>query len=213
MLICENGRPRSAAFRFKATGSGHTKRKGRWKHGRGLCHRDASHHQGISGHQGERRRDAPAAPRRDPRAAGRKRRGQIDADERALRNVSAGKRHDQKGRARGQNQRSQRRHRAAYRHGASALQADRRLYRAGQHHTGRGGHAHGLPPEEAGARQGEGALRALRPGRRFGREGRGYHRGYAAARRDPQDALSRQRGADLRRADRRAYPAGDRRAD
>ena len=48
-----------------------------------------------------------------------------------------------------------------------------------------------LPAEKGSAEEGRGALQAVRPARGPGRQGGGYHRRYAAARRDPEDAVPR----------------------
>ena len=66
---------------------------------------------------------------------------------------------------------------------------------------------------DAAQRAGPRNLRALRLRRQPRRAGRGPAGGRAAARRDHQGAVARRQGAGLRRADRRADPAGDRRAD
>ena len=176
----------------------------------GIHHRDAPHHQGVSGHHRQRRHNPAAQAGRDPRPAGRERRGQEHAHERAVRPLPAGAGHHQEERRGGQDKGPQRRHGAAHRHGPPALQAGRRVHGAGQHHPRRGDDEAGLHPEEGGPQARGGALRALRPQGRPRRQGRGHHRRYAAARRDTQDALPRQRDTHIRRADRRPHPAGDR---
>ena len=97
------------------------------------------------------------------------------------------------------------------RDGPPALHARRRLHRGGEPGPGRrparpAEHAAG-PPDRARA------LGALPPRRRPRRPRRGPARRGPAAGRDPQGPGQRRPLPDLRRADRGAHPAGDRRAD
>ena len=79
----------------------------------------------------------------------------------------------------------------------------------GHEQTGFGGRAQRRRRPRPGARD----LGAVRLRRRPGRAGRGPAGRRPAAGRDHQGAVPRREGARLRRADRRAHPAGDRRAD
>ena len=87
------------------------------------------------------------------------------------------------------------------------------LLGAGQHHHGRRAYEIRLSAEEGRPRKGAGPQREVWSARGSRRTDRGYHRGYAAAHRDPEDALPGQRDPDLRRTHRSADPAGDRRTD
>ena len=77
----------------------------------------------------------------------------------------------------------------------------------------RADHEGWLPAQGRGPQEGARALGEIRPAGRSGRDHRGHHRRHAAAHRDSQDALPRQRDPHLRRADGGAHAAGDRRAD
>ena len=159
------------------------------RYGSGKRHRDAPHHEGVPRHHRQRRHHITASQGRDPCPAGGERRGQVHADERIVRPVPAGGRNDQEGWQGSEDRRPQRRHGPGHRHGPSAFQAHRRVHRAGQHHLGCGDHQGGLFAKKAGSGQGGGPVPALRPEGGSGRQGGGHHRGDAAARGDPQDAV------------------------
>ena len=92
---------------------------------RGARARAPRHHQALRRAVGQRRRRPPAAARRDPRPAGRERRGQVDVDERPLRDAPARRGRDPASTAsRSTIELAARRHRAGHRHGAPALHAD-----------------------------------------------------------------------------------------
>ena len=151
---------------------------------------------------------------RDPCPAGRKRRGQVHADERAVRPVPAGGGRDQKGRP-GRVQ-------IKDPNDANALGIGmvHQHFKLVECFTVLDNIIMGVEPTKHGflqkkeAREKVMALqREVRSARGPGRADRGHHRGHAAAHRDPEDAVPRKRDPDLRRAHRRADPAGDRRAD
>ena len=110
--------------------------------------------------------------------------------------------------------RPRRRDGGRHRHGAPALHAHPRLHRRRERHARPRGDRSSAAGSTCRRRTREGArdLRAVRLRRRPRRPRRRPPRRRAAARRDHQGALARREGARLRRADRGAHAAGDRRA-
>ena len=101
-------------------------------------------------------------------------------------------------------QHAERRHRGRHRHGPPALHAGREFLRARKRHPRRRGRAAAEDQHRQGALGAGAAGAGIRAGGRSGRDHRGTAGRPAAARRDPQGALSRRRHPDPRRADRRA---------
>ena len=147
---------------------------------------------------------------RDPRAARRERRRQVHADEHPLWAGQARRGRDPAGWRAGRDRRSARRDRTRHQHGPPALHAGARPDRGREHPPRRRDHGQsGLPRPERGASPDRRTRQALRLRDRSRREGRPPIGRLAAARRDPQGALSRGQDPGARRAHGRADAAGD----
>ena len=127
--------------------------------------------QAVPRRRRERRCVLGAPCRGDPRARRRERSGQVDADARALRDLSGRRREDPGARQRVEALVATGRDRQRHRDGAPALRPGGSLHRHREHHPGRRGRP--AARSRGGERAGRGARRILRVLRRPERQGRG----------------------------------------